>query len=154
MLKKIFELPSILSTVLDNMEKIQEQSEIKNIINGKRWKDIVKNYPENSVIIPLDLYTDDFETGNALGSNAGTHKITAYYVSIPTFPQHLLSGTEYIFEVLLHASRLKHEEHKFCIERLLEILKELEDSGVKINVEGNNSLFCFGKDNWRQFRLK
>lgn len=143
MLKKIFELPSILSTVLDNMEKIQEQSEIKNIINGKRWKDIVKNYPENSVIIPLDLYTDDFETGNALGSNAGTHKITAYYVSIPTFPQHLLSGTEYIFEVLLHPSRLKHEEHKFCIERLLEILKELEDSGVKINVEGSETTVYF-----------
>lgn len=143
MFKTFFELPEILKTVLDNMKMIQEQNDIKNILNGSQWKQIVENYPENSIIIPLDLYTDDFETGNALGSNAGTHKIAAYYFSFPTLPQHLLSGTDYIFEALLHPSHLKYNEHKFCMESLLEILKELEDDGLTIDLEGTKITIYF-----------
>ncbi|KAG5672983.1 hypothetical protein PVAND_003067 [Polypedilum vanderplanki] len=122
MLKSIFTLPNILKDVLNNMNELERSK---------------------NIIIPFDYYIDDFETGNALGSNAGTHKITAHYISFPTFPQHSLSSTKYVFEVLLSPATLQHNEMQYCLEPLINIFKELEEEGIELEIDGENKTVFF-----------
>jgi len=143
MIQKIFSIPNILNTVLCNMEKLQNNECLRNVINGERWKSIIENYPENSIIIPFDLYTDDFETGNALGSNSGAHKIAGYYISFPTFPSHLVLSTKYIFEALLYETKLKRSDMKPCLAKLAQIFKDLESEGLDLLIEGRKTKVYF-----------
>lgn len=136
MIERLLMLPDFLKSMLQNIEALQSENKMKSLINGQRWKKIVKNYPEETIVIPIDIYTDDFESGNALGSNAGTHKITGFYFSFPTLPSHLLSSPEFIFEALLFPARLKKDEMEFCIEKLIEVLKDFETNGVEVTIEG------------------
>lgn len=132
MLRRMFTIPNVLAGTIDNIKKLEKSTETENLINGKRWKEVKKSYSENEIIIPLELYTDDFETGNSLGSNAGTHKMTAFYMSFPTIPAHFLSSSEYILEVMLYPARLKSEEMQRCVASLIETLKDLEENGIEI----------------------
>lgn len=143
MIKKIFSIPNILKSVLCTMKNLQNCESLKSVINGKRWDAILKNYPRNSIIIPFDLYTDDFETGNALGSNSGTHKIAGYYISFPVFPSHIVASTKYIFEVLLYETKLKREDMKSCLENLVQIFQDLEEEGVELTIDGKETKVFF-----------
>ncbi|KAG5680291.1 hypothetical protein PVAND_009809 [Polypedilum vanderplanki] len=134
--QRIFSLPNILQGVIQNMIMLKNQHEIKNFVNGTKWKEICKNYSKDDIVIPFDLYFDDFETGNTLGSNSGIHKIAAYYVSFPVFPSHLLSSTKYIFEALLYPSRLKSDHMEHCLEKLNLMFQEIEQNGVELDING------------------
>lgn len=46
------------------------------------WKKKMANF-EGLEVIPIRLYQDDFEINNALGSKAGTQKISGMYLSFP-----------------------------------------------------------------------
>jgi hypothetical protein len=143
MLKNIFSLPNILKDVLQNMEELEKKNTISNFINGSRWKEIRRDYSDDDLVIPFDYYLDDFETGNALGSNSGTHKVTAHYISFPVFPSHLLSSTKYVFECLLYPSRLKAEELQHCQESLVIVFKDLEENGVEVEMDNETRTVFF-----------
>lgn len=143
MFEKIFGIPKIINYVISNIKNIQNCDNLSNIINGKKWKSIIQNYPENSIVIPFDLYTDDFETGNALGSSSGAHKIAGYYISFPVFPSHLVQSTKYIFEALLYESKLKRDDMKSCLNSLVQIFKDLESNGIELVIEGKKTKAYF-----------
>lgn len=86
------------------------------VVDGLKWKKIEQNFPLNTVLIPFDLYTDDFECDNPLGSNSGTNKISAFYFSFPTFPSYLTSSIKYVFEALLFPSNNKKNDFFWCID--------------------------------------
>jgi hypothetical protein len=125
------------------MEDFSKSTEISNFVNGSHWKEIRSNYSDDDIVIPFDFYVDDFETGNALGSNAGTHKITANYISFPVFPTHLQSSTKYVFECLLYPARLKAAEMNHCLEKLISIFEELEQNGIEIEIEEETRTIYF-----------
>ena len=60
----------------------------------------------NDIVIPLNLYMDDIEPDNALGSNSGNNALSCYYYQFPTIPQHYLSSIKFVFEAMLHLKRL------------------------------------------------
>jgi hypothetical protein len=141
--KSLFSLPNVLRDVTQNIQHLENQDSISNFVNATRWNRIRQNYAPEDIVIPFDLYNDDFETGNALGSNAGTHKIAAYYVSFPCFPQHLNSSPKYVFEVLLYRSQLNPLYMKKCLEKLVIVLKDLEKNGLEIDYEGEKRTVYF-----------
>ena len=49
------------------------------------WRQ-TKNDVQDSVIFPLYLFEDAFETGNPLGPNAGKHKVNAVYTFVACLP--------------------------------------------------------------------
>lgn len=48
-------------------------------------KKLLNGCTDNTFVIRIALYADDFETGNALGSKAGLHKLCGLYFSINNF---------------------------------------------------------------------
>lgn len=128
-IKAVLELPSILEKTLDNMRNIQKSQNVKNFIQGLVWKNIISEFKENEIVIPLHLFVDDFEPDNALGANSGNNKITGFYFNIPVFPQHLLSSPEYIFVAQLCLSKLKDADINSCLFPLMNELKSLENEG-------------------------
>ena len=67
------------------------------------WQSKKKNN-EGKNVLPLFISFDDYETGNALGSHAGVHKVGATYVSIPCFPPEYQATLSSIFIALLFYS--------------------------------------------------
>ncbi|KAG5685095.1 hypothetical protein PVAND_014296 [Polypedilum vanderplanki] len=134
MVTSIFSVKDIFESTRSFARINHEVKKISSIADGLRWKSIVEKYSADSVLIPFELYSDDIEPDNALGSNAGTNKISTYFIRFPTMPPHLLSSIQYIFEVLLHCSSLKKDMLDNCLEELIEVFKELEN-GIPVIVE-------------------
>lgn len=85
----------------------------------------------NIHILPLILYFDDFESGNALGSHAGQYKLGAVYVSIGTVPPDKQSRLENIFLAQLFYSNDRNVfGNKALFKNIIEELKFLEEAGT------------------------
>lgn len=54
--------------------------------------------------LPLFMFFDDYESGNALSSYAGINKLGAVYITVACLPPHLASSLENILLVLLFRS--------------------------------------------------
>lgn len=91
----------------------------------------------------LNLYYDDAEVANPLGSKSGKHKLANFYFSILNLPQHYNSKLE---NIILVAS-LKTEDLKLCspnaviriiVNELLQLWKEgvaIHHNGEQINIK-------------------
>lgn len=87
-LKSFFSLENILSETLCYMSQLSRTGEnvaIENFIQGTYWRSRLSQR-QGKTVIPLFIFFDDYETGNALGSRAGLHKLGAVYASVPCLP--------------------------------------------------------------------
>ena len=76
---------------------------------------------------------DDFESGNALGSHAGIHKLGAVYASIPCLPPEYGSLIENIILVLLfHSSDRNMLGNSAVFNILIDELIYLETEGISL----------------------
>lgn len=55
---------------------------VTNVLPSDLWQKKYANRDLDGLMLPLFVYYDDFESGNALGSHAGVNKFGAVYVSI------------------------------------------------------------------------
>lgn len=96
--KNIFSSPGILSTVLDYMQKLQHNDEyLGNFVQGRQWKQKIKNHFQQKTVISLFLYFDELKICNSIGSHAGIHKLGAVYHQVACFPPQANSFSENIF---------------------------------------------------------
>lgn len=85
-LKCVFEIKGVFQTVMTYKEKLENKNHIlSNFIQGTLWKNLIREY-RTKLVIPLLLFFNDYETGNALGVHAGMYKVGASYISTPLFP--------------------------------------------------------------------
>lgn len=61
----------------------------------------LKNKFRDKTVIQYNLYYDDFEPDNPLGSHRAEHSIGAFYIGFPTMSQLLTSHLQNIFPVML-----------------------------------------------------
>lgn len=87
-LKAFLELPNVFDTISNYCSELEKSDRIHNIIQTDFWKSKVDS---NKITFPLLLYEDAYETGNPLGSHAGTYNITAIYVMLACLPPNLRS---------------------------------------------------------------
>nr|XP_018905242.1 PREDICTED: uncharacterized protein LOC109035885 [Bemisia tabaci] len=139
-LQKLFEQNNILPGILEYMESLKSENRcMVNVVQGERWK---KNgcHLSGRVVLPLFLFNDCIEVGNALGGHSGVQKINVTYCSIPTFSPEVKSSLSHIFVTLLtKSSNLK----KFGNRKLFEPVKE--DLGI-LHSKGITSKLPNGKD--------
>ena len=96
-LKIFLELPGIYLEIIDYMKKLEQEDRIlSNIIQGILWKsmNIINGLLEAT--LPLYIFYDELETGNALGSHAGKNKFGATYASIAVLPPRIASRLDAI----------------------------------------------------------
>jgi hypothetical protein len=136
-IQTFFELPTIFEQITENMTQLEnDKTQLKNFVQGETWKKIKENFSKDDIVIPCFIYHDDFEPDNALGSNAGSNKIAAFYYSFPVIPQHLLSSPKYVFDALLFPSDLKLEYLESALQPLISEFQELETDGIVLNING------------------
>lgn len=116
-----------------NMEEMSKSSSISNFVNGSVWKDIKKKFG-NKTVIPFNLYFDDFEPDNPLGSRKAEQSIGGFYIGFPTMPQFLTSLLQNIFPMMLiKTNYIKLFSNDKSLQKLVDVFIQLEDEGIVIN---------------------
>lgn len=46
------------------MEHLQNQENVHNIIQTSFWKNKISDFDKSSIVLPLFIYYDDYESGN------------------------------------------------------------------------------------------
>jgi len=105
------------------------------------------NYGQSPGNIPvfIQIYYDDVETTNPLGSKVGIHKIGAFYFVIKNFPPAVNSSLHNIHLLALtHAADLKKYGFAPVLNTLVKELIKLEKQGLEVVVQGKKYTFrCF-----------
>lgn len=134
-IRRFLQLPNVLSDMLESMNQLnQESSQIRSIIQGSVWMNKVKLFP-NKLVLPYQLYQDDLEINNPLGSKRGLHKVTATYITFPLLKDSLGSKLENILTVGF--TKAIDIVHGNCANfmPLINVLKDLEEQGIDITID-------------------
>jgi len=87
-LKNFFSVQNVLSETLDHIKTLKSDNKvIQNFIQGTYWQSRAVSHGER-VVFPLFIFFDDFESGNAIGSHSGIHKLGGVYASVPCLPSY------------------------------------------------------------------
>lgn len=102
--------------------------------NEYQNSDFFKQHPN---AIRLDLYYDDIELANPLGSKRGKHKMGMFYFTIQNFPIAFSSNIKNIFNVIVcHSWDIKKYGFRKILHQLVHDLKNLEN-GVIVTISNN-----------------
>ena len=113
-LKAFLEIPGLFKKVLDYVQKLSKSSEIvTNCLRAKLWMEKYSEKFTNEIVLPLLVFHDDLEVGNALGSKAGKNKFGATYISIACLPPSISAKlNSIIFSSLFYTSDKKKSNTK------------------------------------------
>lgn len=99
--------------------------------NTFKTNDFFKQFPH---AIRLDLYYDDIEVSNPIGSKKGLNKLAIFYFSIQNFPSHFNKDIKNIFLLqVCYSWDIKKFGFKKILEKLVSDLKTLEN-GIEISL--------------------
>ncbi|XP_032458006.1 uncharacterized protein LOC116738689 [Nasonia vitripennis] len=144
-LKYFLEIPGLALIIINNVKKLSVESNvICNVMQGKFWKKNVINDAINTYILPLFVYYDDIEVGNALGSHSGTNKFGVTYVSIACLPANIASLLDsIIFSTIVRSEDMKQCTNVSIFRKLITELNFLRDTGITITVDNVLTVFKF-----------
>ncbi|XP_060855137.1 uncharacterized protein LOC132932792 [Metopolophium dirhodum] len=133
-LKNFVSLQNVLSETLDHMKTLKSDNKIiQNFIQGTYWQSRAVSHGE-SVVFPLFIFFDDFESGNALGSHSGIHKLGGVYVSVPCLPSYRSTVLSNIFLALIfHSSDRVEFGNRIIFQPLIDELNFLQETGIEIS---------------------
>lgn len=97
-LKALLSIDGLLEATLKYMNHLnKEKNTYLNFINGSLWKEKKKKFVKTDGIpLPLFIFFDDVETGNALGSHATKNHVGGVYATIGCFPPSFASKLDSI----------------------------------------------------------
>lgn len=85
-IKTFFECEDLLEKTISNTKTQESSLRITNFVAASRWKQIRNKY-SNDIIIPLWLYSDEFEVNDTQSSHNVRHSVCGMYYSFPTIPE-------------------------------------------------------------------
>jgi hypothetical protein len=136
-LRSYLSIPTVLDEIMVYMnELINKKGEISNVIQSDLWIKKTELMGSHKLVLPLFLYTDEFETGNVLGSCAGVHKLTGFYTSIACTPPWRASTLESIFLfALFHASDRTKFGNDVFYQPIVDELNFLSETGIFLDTK-------------------
>ena len=108
-------------------------------VNGKKLQQYCQQRFPNSIPVFIQVYYDEVETTNPLGSKTGIYKLGAFYFVIKNFPPAANSALNNI-----HLLALAHSDDvkKYTIEPIIKVLvghlQRLHDEGFTVQVNGED----------------
>lgn len=143
-LKKFFSVENVVIETLEYIKTLKsEHGVLRNFIQGTYWKSRVANHNER-IVLPLFMFFDDFEIGNALGSHSGIHKLGGVYVSVPCLPPYRSTVLSNIFIALLfHSSDRVKFGNAIIFKPLIDELNFLQEYGIEIDTPEFKGKFYF-----------
>ena len=94
-------------------------------------------YQAHPTALRLILYHDDIEVGNALGSRAGVHKLTMFYVAVDDFNNGKLNNIH--LSIVCHASDLNRFGYSPILKPLLNEMEQLY-RGVSVTLDDGSEI--------------
>ena len=137
-LKIFLEIPGLYNQIINYLEKLSKPSDIiTNVLQAQLWTQKYSKKFIKDVVLPLYVFYDDLEVGNALGSHAGKNKFGAIYVSIACLPPSISSKlNSIIFSSLIYTSDKKESDNEHIFEVLINELNLLQTEGIIIRHDG------------------
>lgn len=133
-LRKYLETTNMFQTILACLHPSKD-GHVRSLVDGSIWKQ--RTAGVDKIVIPLNLFFDDFTTSDTVSPHASRTSICAIYYYIPCLPGHLLSKLANILVAgyILTEDRKQYENDElFSI--LVDILIQLETEGLDITYEG------------------
>ncbi|KAL7292930.1 hypothetical protein TKK_0013383 [Trichogramma kaykai] len=139
-LKIFLEIPGIFQEIINYITKLSiVDNIISNLTQGSLWKSMKIVNTIGQVTLPLYVFYDELETGNALGSHASTNKFGATYAEIGALPPKIAARLDSIlFCSLINAKDKSEAENNEVFDDLIKELNFLATHGIQINVQGRN----------------
>ena len=103
-LKLYLQLPGMMRAILEHQRNEDaETGVLKSYQDGRFFKEMFQEV--GCVVLPVLLYSDDWEPANPLGSRKGVHKLCAFYMSLLCLPRKFQSRLNSILLVALVKSQ-------------------------------------------------
>lgn len=141
--KKFFELPNVFK-MTQNYAKEVSQKNLGHFINGEIWKQKLKSFKKEDIVIPYHLHSDEVQINNALGAHRRSGLETCTYYSFPTVPPEYNSRLENIFVAQLFSSNTNKKIGNFCcFKNMIKRLNEFGQDGITLNIDGKEQKVKF-----------
>ncbi|XP_035707471.1 uncharacterized protein LOC110849386 isoform X1 [Folsomia candida] len=136
----LFELSKTLPIILKKYSKIADSVNVginPEILENFKSGDLFKTFKNNPLC--LQIYYDDVEICNPLGTKAKIHKLALFYFVIANFPPQLNAKLENIFPLVVVKSKfVKEYGMNLILGPLVDELNSLHESSQKIAVLANS----------------
>ncbi|KAL7299014.1 hypothetical protein TKK_0008110 [Trichogramma kaykai] len=141
-LKYFLEIPKMFSSIKNYMKILFCDSEVlSNIIQGQFYAKKFTFSSNTECVLPISIYFDEIECGNALGSHTGINKFGIVYAKIVILPPNISAQlNSIIFSIIIRAEHMKACKNKKIFQGLVNELKELYEKGIVISLEENKSM--------------
>lgn len=138
---QLFNKTNFFNDILDYLSSLDFDTElISNFIQTETWKKKISLIKPNkdTLLLPLFVFSDDYECNNCLGSHAGkSGKVCGVYIMIPCLPESLQSKLSQIFVAMqfLSKDRKISNGNTRIFAPLIDMLNVLQEKGININHE-------------------
>lgn len=133
-LRAFFSCDKILKDTIENTKRLEKQSVVSYIVNAKIWKTIKNKYPDD-ILIPISLYSDEFEVNDCLSSHNKRHVICGTYYSVPTMPvQHRSKLCNIFVAAMMRKVQIKEVGVSKLFEIVIQRFQKLEEEGITFHV--------------------
>lgn len=131
MLQKYIESDHVLQAIRDGL-KISTDGMFNSLVDGSIWQVRTATMTDR-LVIPLNIFFDDFVTGDTSSPHARSTSICGIYFSIPCLPRYL-SGR---LCNILTAGFIKSQDKKDfrndqTLKKLIDVLIDLEINGLEV----------------------
>jgi len=138
---KMFSLQNVLKSTISYLSKLKSQNVVENFVQSAFWRPKLNQFPEK-IIIPYFIFFDDFETGNALGSRSGIHKVGAIYCNFPCLAVDFKWGTsvsqssldKMVLVAIFHAADRVEFGNEKILEPIIHEINYLKNNGIHFDI--------------------
>lgn len=141
-LRKYVESDGVMDAIRQNLMPSSDGS-IRTLIDGSLWKERTRTM-QNNLVIPLNLFFDDFTTGDTVSPHAGQTSIFGIYYYIPCLPAYISTKLSniHVAGFILSEDR-KTNNNEYIFRNLVNTLVELETKGLDIMYKGEKTVVYF-----------
>lgn len=135
-LRKYLESENVIDLLIGCL-KSSDDGVIRSLVDGTIWQKKIQGL-ESKLIVPINIFFDDFTTSDTVSPHASNTKICGIYHYIPCLPPYILSRLVNILTTgYVMSGDRKHFGNERTLLKLVETLGELENTGITVRYKGN-----------------
>ncbi|KAJ8684955.1 hypothetical protein QAD02_020748 [Eretmocerus hayati] len=144
-LQIFFQVPGVYEAAKAYIAELDQGKTITNYRQGLTWQKFYSQFAaQHEDYFDLEVFIDDLQTGNGMGSAAGVQKLCGVFARCPSLPPHLVNKMYSIFATTIFYSRHREEFGNQCVFcKLIEELGILHDEGLRIVINGEEKTLFF-----------
>ncbi|KAF6209466.1 hypothetical protein GE061_015213, partial [Apolygus lucorum] len=132
-LASLFSLPGLMEEMDAYLANMADNESLRHFVHSPTWLHTLAGRPDDgSKWYPIHIFFDDFQPGNPLGGHAGSNKLGAVYMSLPSLPPRLYSKVKFIFLVMLFKSQERKIFGNSLFKKVIEELNFLSEVGIEV----------------------